>query len=476
MTKNKFFITTSIAYVNASPHLGFALESIQADVLARYYRTLGAEVFFQTGTDEHGIKILRTAQDAEDEVQLFVDKHAARFKELKSALNLSWDAFVRTSDKERHWPQASKIWKLIEERGDLYKKTYRGLYCVGCESFKTEKDLVQGLCPIHKREPEMIEEENWFFRLSKYGDALKSLYAENTLKIVPEHRKNEILALLNEGLEDISFSRPRKSLPWGIPVPSDDTQTMYVWADALTNYVDYPEKWPADVHLIGKDILRFHAVIWPAMLLSAGLELPKNIFVHGFITIDGHKMSKSLGNVVDPFELIKKYGTDPVRYYLLREITSGEDGDFGIEKFEERYNGDLANGLGNFSARVLTLASKLDQISDSVLERGVEEKITQTKLVVQEKMTQFRLHEALGAIWELIAFGDKYVNSHKVWEVKDENEKRIRLFNLLVILDNTGAMLQPFLPETSNKIKESIAWERGAMKAKKGENLFPRLS
>lgn len=475
MPMNKFFITTSIAYVNAPPHLGFALESIQADVIARYHREVGDSVFFQTGTDEHGIKILRAAQEAEDAPQLFVDKIAARFKDLKPALNLSWDVFVRTTDKDRHWPQVFKIWKALEANGDLYKKIYEGLYCVGCESFKTKKDLADGKCPIHKKEPEVVREENWFFKLSKYEDKLKNAIEDSAIKIVPEFRKNEVLAFLKEGLEDISLSRPRKDLPWGIPVPEDDNQTMYVWADALTNYIDYPEHWPADVHLIGKDILRFHAVIWPAMLLAAKLPLPKRIFAHGFITLDGHKISKSLGNTIDPFELIKKYGADPVRYYLLREIPSGEDGDFSVAKFEERYNGDLANGLGNFSARVLTLALKSGDILSGTLEGNVEEKIREAKETVRRKIDDFRLHEAIAAVWDLISFGDKYVNSHKIWEIKNEDERRSKIFNTIVLLDNVGALLAPFLPESAAKIKDSIVWDGGNMKVKKGENLFPRL-
>lgn len=471
----KFFITTAIAYVNAPPHLGFALESIQADVLARAHRAWKDEVFFQTGTDEHGTKILRAAEAAGTPPAEFVFTIAERFKELKPALNLSWDAFSRTNLKEPHWGEVKNMWKKIEAAGDLYKKTYEGFYCAGCEAFITKKDLVSGKCHIHHREPEKVKEENWFFRLSKYEKKLEELILENSLRIVPEHRKNEILSFLKEELEDISFSRPRKDLPWGIPVPGDDTQTIYVWADALTNYIDYPEHWPADVHLIGKDILRFHAIIWPAMLLSAGLPLPKSIFTHGFVTLDGQKISKSTGNVIDPFELVLKYGVDPVRYYLLREIPSGEDGDFSHEKIKERYNGDLANGLGNFYARVLTLASKFGTLPAYPLEKEIEEKIAEVKRVSAEKIDAFRLHEALAAIWELVAVGDKYVNEHKIWEIKDENEKKKKLFNLLVILDNLGAFLAPFLPETAEKITGSIRWEEEAIKVTKGANLFPRL-
>lgn len=474
--QKKFFITTAIAYVNAPPHLGFALESIQADVLARAHRARKEEVFFETGTDEHGTKIQRAAEKEGIPTAEFVLKNAKLFQDLKPALNLSWDAFSRTNRKEPHWGEVEKIWKKLEKNGDLYKKTYEGLYCVGCEAFITKKDLVDGKCHIHLREPEKVSEENWFFRLSKYGKELEKLLSENTLRVVPEYRKNEVLSLIGEGLEDISFSRPRKDLPWGIPVPGDDSQTIYVWADALVNYMDYPEHWPADVHLIGKDILRFHAIIWPAMLISAGLPLPKSIFTHGFITTDGQKMSKSLGNVVDPFELVRKYGIDPVRYYLLREIPSGEDGDFTHEKMKDRYNGDLANGLGNFYARVLTLASKYGEIHASPLEKEIEEKIEEVKKASEEKLDNFRLHDALGTIWELVGLGDRYVNGNKVWEIKDEEEKKRKLHNLLVILENLGVLLVPFLPETAEKIAASISREGEVVKVTKGANLFPRLS
>ena len=309
---NKFYITTSIAYVNAPPHIGFALESLQADVLARWRRQKGEEGFFLTGTDEHGAKIARAAEVAGKTPRELVDENAEKFRELKKSLNLSWDNFIRTSDEKVHWPVAQELWRRLEKAGDLYKKSYQGLYCVGHEAFVTQKDLENGKCRDHQKEPEIIEEENWFFRLSKYSEVIKEKVESGELKIVPETRKNEILSLLREGLEDISFSRPSKDLSWGVPVPDDDTQTMYVWADALSNYISGRggisewEKHPADIHLIGKDILRFHAAIWPGMLLSAGLPLPKAIYVHGHILSNGQKMSKSLGNVVDPFEFAGK--------------------------------------------------------------------------------------------------------------------------------------------------------------------------
>ena len=480
---SRFFITTSIAYVNAPPHIGFALESLQADVLARLRRQKGEEVFFLTGTDEHGAKIARAAEAAGRTPKELVDENSEKFKKLKSALNLSWDNFIRTSDKKNHWPVAEELWERIGGAGDLYKKTYSGLYCVGHEAFVTKKDLVDGKCADHKKEPELIEEENWFFRLSEYSKEIEKRIKKDELKIIPETRKNEILSLFKEGLEDISFSRPSKDLSWGAPVPGDKAQTMYVWADALSNYISgYGgiknwEAHPADVHLIGKDILRFHAAIWPAMLLSAKLPLPKSIFVHGHILSGGQKMSKSIGNVVDPFELVKKYGADSARYYLLREIPSSEDGDFSYEKFEDRYNGDLANGLGNFAARVLTLAENNDNllINENNLDAEVDKKIKETKLLVSQKIEEFKLNEALELIWKLIHFGDQYVNEKKPWEKKISDEERSSIFNLVVILDNVAALLLPFLPGTSEKITISIKSEKGILTVKKIQNLFPRL-
>src|SRR3989344_1895241 len=357
----KFYITTAIAYTNARPHLGHALEFIQADVLARYHRLAGDDTWFLTGTDEHGTKIARAAEAAGKPEQEFVDEITKAFINLDEKLNISNDDFIRTTDRNRHWPAVIKLWNKLVENGDLYKKEYEGLYCVGHEAFIKKSELVDGFCPIYKTEPEKIKEENWFFKLSKYKKEIKERIKSDELRIVPESRKNELLNLLDDA-EDVSFSRPSKDLKWGIPVPGDDTQTMYVWADALTNYISavgyadeteqFKKYWPVDVHLIGKDILRFHALYWPAMLLSAGLDLPKAIYVHGFITVEGEKMSKTVGNVIDPFELIEKYGSDVVRYFLLREIPSTEDGDFSFKKLEDRYNGDLANGLGNLVQRV----------------------------------------------------------------------------------------------------------------------------
>lgn len=485
MPQKKFYITTAIDYANATPHVGHALEKIQADVLARYHRLRGDKVFYLTGTDEHGVKIVRAANSAGKEPQKFVDETAERFLELKTILNLSWDGFVRTSDQKNHWPGVRLMWEKLAAAGDIYKKTYKGLYCVGHEAFVTQKDLVDGKCSDHGAEPEIVEEENYFFRLSKYSKEIASRIKNGELKIIPEGRKNEILSLAEQGLEDVSFSRPRKNLQWGIPVPGDDSQTIYVWCDALTNYLsaigfgrndDWQKLWPADVHLIGKDILRFHAAIWPGMLLAAGLPLPKNIFVHGFITVDGRKVSKTLGNVIDPHELIKKYGADAVRYYLLREIPTGEDGDWSERKFRERYNGDLANGLGNFAARVLTLGAMLgDASSCQELGRSVEKHIEQARKIAETKIKEFKLHEALAAIWELVQFGDRFVNEKRPWDIEREEHKACVVGDLVVLLDNIAALLAPFLPETAEKITKSIVWEGKKLKIKKTEVLFPRL-
>ncbi len=486
--RKKFYITTAIAYTNALPHIGHALEFAQADVLARYHRNKKEDVFFLTGTDEHGQKNYEAAQKSGKNPQEFVDEVSAEFKSLCQKLEISNDYFIRTTDKEKHWPGVVDLWKKMAESGDLEKGKYQGLYCVGCEEFKTKKVLIDGnKCPVHLKEVETIEEENWFFKLSKYSQILKDKIEAGELNIVPESRKNEILALLNEGLEDISFSRPKEKLSWGIPVPDDENQVIYVWGDALPNYITgigygsdsnelFDKFWPADVHLIGKDILRFHAAIWPAMLLSAKLPIPKTIMTHGFITSRGHKMSKSLGNVVSPFELIEKYGAEATRYYLLKEIPTLDDGDFTEEKFKERYNSDLANGLGNFAARVLTVASGINTMPhyvDDIKYLETEEKIASVKSLLEQKMEEFKLNEALCVIWELIRFGDYYINEKKPWENPESKEDV--LVNLIMILKTTAELLEPFLPETSKKILGSIKKSGKNLKITKGENLFPRL-
>ncbi len=371
---SKVFITTSIPYVNAEPHIGFAMELAQGDALARYYRAkLGEDqVFFLNGTDEHGSKIDKKAKETGIEPQKFVDRITQKFIDLGKALNISNDDFVRTTS-DRHKKSATDLWRRCQK--DIYKKNYKGLYCSGCEEFKTEKELVDGLCPVHRTKPEPVEEENYFFALSKYAPKLRELIESDELKITPELRKNEVLGWLREGVQDISVSREKLKLSWGIPVPGDPDQVMYVWVDALSNYItgagfpDSHEKWwneeTLKIHVVGKDILRFHAIIWPGLLLSAGLPLPNIIYAHGHITSDNQKMSKSLGNVIDPFSLIQKYGADAVRYYLLAKIPWDDDGDFSSDKFQAVYKGELSDNWGNLLNRLVVLGGKSkSQISD----------------------------------------------------------------------------------------------------------------
>ena len=471
--KDKFYLTTSIAYTNAPPHLGFALETIQADVIARYVRSKKKEVFFLTGVDEHGRKVAEAALKAGQSEKEFTDKISSQFKRLTQVLNLSNDDFIRTSDQKRHWPAVVKVWQELEKRGDIYKKKYKGLYCLGCEAFITKKDLKDGLCPIHKKAPEIIEEENYFFRLSRYTQRIKEIIEKDIIKIIPLTRKREMLGFLKQGLEDISFSRPRKDLKWAIPVPGDPEASIYVWADALTNYlsligyVDEPKTfkkfWPADIHFIGKDIQKFHCLIWPGMLLSLGLSLPKIIFVHGFITVAGEKMSKSLGNVVDPFQLVEKYGTDPVRYFLLREIPATADGDFTEEKFILRYNSDLAKGLGNLVARLVTLEKKFKiKVGAKVQNSEIQKKIDNLSQKYEKALEEYKLNEALTIVWQLISFCDKLIEREKLWEGGE------MVADLLVTLKVIAQWLEPFLPKTSTKIMKQI-------KNQESQSLFPRF-
>ena len=485
----KFYITTAIPYVNAKPHIGHALEFVQTDVVARYHRLQGKETVLLSGSDDNALKNVQAAEAAGMEVQRFIDTNAALFVELAQRLNVQVDIFQKGSDRVHHYPSSQKLWELCVAAGDIYKKSYEGLYCLGCEAFYTSDELnEQGECFEHPgRKLELVSEENCFFRLSKYQDALIELISSDTLTILPKSRKNEILSFLKQPLQDISISRSNaRAKNWGVPVPGDDTQRMYVWFDALNIYQSgvgfgwddqqYQKWWPADVHVIGKGITRFHAVYWPAFLLSAKLSLPKALYVHGYITVDGQKMSKTLGNVIDPFEVIEKYGADPVRYYLLREISSGEDGDFSYEKFEARYNGDLANGLGNLVARVVALEEKagLSFSADSLkLEYDEQWELSNDLFGVRERYRKhidaFRLNEALGDIWEEIGVIDKWINDQKPWTKDAETLKVFVTKTATHALGEVAYLLEPFLPGTAQKIREQII-------VGKKQNLFPRLS
>jgi methionyl-tRNA synthetase len=474
------------------------MELVQADVLARYHRLAGDDTWFLTGTDEHGTTVARAAEKYGKTPIELADEVAGLAKDLIKKLNISNDDFIRTSDQVRHWPSVIKIWNKLLENGDLYKKEYEGLYCVGHEAFIKKSDLVDDLCPLHKTAPEKVKEENWFFKLTKYKKEIRKKIESGDFKIVPETKEKELLNLLDDA-EDVSFSRPSKDLKWGIPVPNDSSQTMYVWADALTNYISalgyaegnpkFEEFWPADIHLVGKDILRFHAMIWPAMLLSAGLPLPKAIYVHGFITVDGEKMSKTIGNVVDPFEAVQKYGAEVVRYFLLREIPSGDDGDFSYKKLEERYNGDLANGLGNLVQRVATLIEngldgKLIYESEKLSSaRGID--IFGFNKNFDQALENFELHKAIELIWSIIAKANQYVDERKPWvEIKENPNGFLETMTTLVLMiHQTARFLQPFMPETADKIAKIFGdnlsnkeiSENYKFIVKKGEGLFPRL-
>jgi methionyl-tRNA synthetase len=491
---DKFYITTAIPYPNGKPHIGFGLEILQADVLARYHRGLGDNVWFLTGTDEHGLKVFRSAQEEGIGFQEYVDRNSAKFAKLKSALNISYDDFIRTTDRNRHWPGAQQLWRA--DSGDIYSKEYEGLYCVGCEAFVNKKDLVDGECPEHHSKPEVVKEKNYFFRLTKYKKKIKELIESDELKIVPATRKNEVLNLLKDS-EDFSVSRPVEKISWGIPVPDDPTQVQYVWFDALANYITaigygrdektFKKWWPADIHVIGKGIFRFHAIYWPAMLLAAGLPLPKSIYVHGYVSIGGEKISKSLGNIVSPDEVASKYGIDPVRYYLLREIPSTEDGDFSVEKLEARYNGDLANNLGNLVSRVAKLVeTKLGGelvFGGRFMDGEIEKETAKAKDACGKKISEFKLHEALVAIWDLLGRANRYVDDNKPWvDVADHPEHFLKTITSLVyLIMNASKMIQPFLPETAEKIFKIFSYngkpdlEGFKFAVTKTEPLFPRL-
>lgn len=475
----KFYLTTPIFYPNAKLHLGHAYTTTVSDILVRYHRLVGDTTYFLTGSDENTQKMVDAARKEGKEPLVFLDEIVGKFSSLFGELDISYDQFIRTTDQKAHWPGAQAIWNKLVEAGDIYKKEYEGLYCVGHEAFITEKDLVDGKCPDHGTAPEMLKEENYFFKLSRYTQDIKNKIESKELRIVPETREREILSLLNEGLQDVSFSRPRKA-DWpkglGIPVPGDDTQVMYVWCDALSNYITalgygrddalYQEFWAGNeqrMHVIGKDILRFHAAIWPGMLLSAGLPLPKTLLVHGFITSGGKKMSKSLGNVIDPEELLAEYGTDAVRCFLARHISPFDDGDITREAFKDAYNADLANGLGNLASRIMTLAQTHLPEPVSVEFVPYPEEFTSA-------LDRFEINKAAEYIWGRIAALDQRIAAEAPFKVVKEDAERGRamIAGLVKELAAIDLMLEPFMPQTSKKIIEAIVAN------KKPENLFPR--
>ncbi len=472
----KYFITTAIPYVNADLHVGNALDYVMADVLARRARLNNEKVVFSTGTDEHGAKIAEKAKDAGLSVESFVGEMSDKVKDLFGLMDISYDRFTRTTDQS-HEKRAQAVWKILGQ--DIYKSKYTGWYCVGDEEFFTETVVSQnnGICPDHNRPYERVEEENYFFRLSKYNDQIKQAITSNTFKIVPAIRRNEILSLLNEGLEDISISRPLDKVSWGIPVPGDEKQVMYVWFEALLNYLsvigypdsaEYKEYWPADVQIIGKGILRFHAGIWPGILLALDLPLPKTLFVHGYCTINGQKISKTLGNVILPADIIKSHGTDAFRYYLLRHVPSYDDGDFSWEAFEEAYNNELANELGNALQRTVAMILRYSE--------GVIKELPKvnTPAGYDDALDDFHFDRALTIIWEEVRELNQYIDIQKPWIIaKNDDHQKLQevLSHQAASLLNIARLLEPFLPQTSHKIIESLS--SGRVKLITG-TLFPK--
>ncbi len=464
--QRNYYIATAIPYVNDKPHIGHAVLHLYADVLARYHRQQGDDVLYSAGTDEHGGKIEEAAQKAGVPTQKLVDEFSASFSEGLAELGISYDSFIRTTDKD-HKKRAAIIWKELEH--DIYKNKYVGMYCTGCEEFKTPGYVKEtgGVCPLHNRPYEKIEEENYFFRLSAYNDRIRDAIESGAFEITPKARKNEILGLLKEGLEDISISRSSESVSWGVPVPGDSSQVMYVWFEALMNYITtlgYPEGdkfkkfWPANVQVIGKDILRFHAAIWPGMLLSLGLPLPSRLFVHGFISSNGQKMSKSLGNVVDPLEVARTYGVDAFRYYFLRHGPINDDVDFTWDKFITAYNGELANELGNAVSRVAAMVMKYQ---NGII--GAESFGGHDIGRYIGALDDCRFDTALEEVWAQITGVNQYIEEQKPWEIAKKGETdhlQGVLSYLCGALLEIADMLVPFMPETAQKITDVFSGEK----------------
>ncbi len=501
--REPFYLTTAIAYANAKPHIGFALELVYADVVARYQRLMGKDVRFLTGTDEHGQKILQKAEEAGMDPQAFTDRISGEFKDLAARLHITNTDFIRTTEA-RHVPASQEMWRRVRDAGFIYKKTYSGLYCVGCEAFKKEHELVDGKCPDHHVAPQFLEEENYFFKLSAFKERLQKLYADHPAFVVPEHKFNEVKQLVADLDEsfDVSISRSTEQLAWGIPVPDDDTQVMYVWFDALVNYLTgagfpsddaaFARYWPVDVHIIGKEISRFHAMLWPAMCMAAGIAPPKQVAVHGWIHVDGQKMSKTLGNVIEPDQLIETYGVDATRYLLLSQVPFTQDGDWSHERSQQKYAADLANTIGNLVHRVTAMTNKY---FDGLAPKPGTRTIGYDFEGYAEWIASYRFDQALGFILTYAIEQNRLIDETKPWELAKQgkqDELADVIASVLEAVRHIGWLIRPFMPTISDQIldrmgtaaddreltfAEALKWNAlaGDTPITSGPPIFPRL-
>ncbi|RMH79320.1 MAG: methionine--tRNA ligase [Acidobacteria bacterium] len=487
----KFYLTTPIYYINDVPHIGHVYTTVSADVLARYYRGLGYDVFFLTGTDEHGLKIQKSAEEKGISPKELADINSENFKRLWEFMNISYQRFIRTTDRD-HVEFVKEMFTKSYEKGDIYLGEYEGWYCVGCEEFKPESELLDGnLCPIHLKPCDYIREPSYFFRLSKYEKALLELYERSPDFIMPEGKRREVIAFVKQGLRDLSVTRPRGRVGWGIEVPFDKDHTVYVWFDALFNYLsavqDRPHYWPADLHLVGKDILRFHAVYWPAFLMSTGFELPKSIFAHGWWKVEGQKMSKSLGNVINPYEFVKEWGLDEARYFLLRDMPFGEDGDIRKESLLKRINGELANEIGNLYSRVTAMA--LRYLGGKVSGEKDQEYLNLAIELIRDYHKYMRavdFYNALETVLKLASYLNRYVDTSAPWSLAKSDETALRkvLYTLTNGLHLIACMLEPFMPKKMEEALRNLSQDVGLQDLKPYKNreylikdkviLFPR--